>query len=113
MVEGDQFQLTCVVTTMKNHTGKAMKGVTGSLALFAYSLDVGSRTWNFFGLVGSGLAFTTDKNGNAEVSSGVITAGSWANDSHPVNDVISATARFTNNKRVMETAVECEMVAVG
>ena len=112
MVQGDQFQLNCVVTTLKNKKGKALKGATGSLALFAYSLDVGSRTWEFFGLVGSGLPFTTDKTGMATVDSGPITAGAWANDAHPVNDVISVTAQFTNNKRVVSTELECEMVAV-
>jgi hypothetical protein len=103
------FKVDCIFEAVKNRKGAPQKGVKGSLALFAIALDVGSGTWSFDGLVGSGIPFTTGKDGIAMISSGEVTAGSWATNAHPVNDFISAGVQLTNNKKVVATSVFCEI----
>jgi hypothetical protein len=109
LAQGDVFVVNCVVETYKNAKGAPSKGVTGSVATFANLLDVGSGSWSFFGLVGSGLPFTTGKDGSIAVTTGPVTAGIWANNNGG-NDNISISASFTNKKRVQATSLECELV---
>jgi len=109
LAQGDVFVVNCVVETYKNAKGAPSKGVTGSVATFANLLDVGSGSWNFFGLVGSGLPFTTGKDGSIAITTGPVTAGIWANNNGG-NDNISISASFTNKKRVQATSLECELV---
>jgi hypothetical protein len=113
--EGDEFQVDCVLEAFKNHKGTPRKGVKGNIATFAIKLDVGSGTWEFFGLspTGGGIPFTTKRDGTAKITVGPITAGAWATDSHPTNDFISAKIGFTNKKRIKETGIVCQIVVGG
>ena len=111
--EGVEFQLDCVLEALKNHKGVPRPGAKGTLALFAIALDVGTGTWEFSGLVGSGIPFKTKKDGTAAMTSGPVTAGAWATDSHPTNDFISAKINFTNNKKIKETSLYCEIIVGG
>jgi hypothetical protein len=113
IVEGVEFQVDCLLEARKNHKGRPRKGVSGTLALFAIALDVGSRTWEFYGLQASGIAFKTKKDGTSFMTSGPVTAGAWATDSHPTNDFISAKVNFSNNKKIKETSLYCEIVVGG
>jgi len=85
------------------------KGVAGSAASFFLSLDVGSGTWDFVGLVGSGIPFKTKADGGVMVTTGTVIAGFWANP-HDANDLISITARPDNARKVRETSFYCELV---
>lgn len=109
IVEGVEFKVDCVVEAMKNQKGAPRKGVKGSLALFAVSLDISSRTWEFFGLRDSGIPFKTKAKGTSVVTSGTITAGPWANDPSD-NDTIFASVLFNNTKKIKETSLYCEVV---
>ena len=113
--EGDIFQIVCVFEAYKNHKGTPRSGVKGNIASFAIKLDVGSRTWEFFGLspTGAGIPFKTKKDGTAKITIGPITAGAWATDSHPTNDFLSAKAGFTNVKRLREAMITCVIVLGG
>ena len=112
--EGDEFQIDCVYEAFKNNKGTPRSGVKGNIAAFAIKLDVGSGTWEFFGLspTGGGIPFKTEKDGTAEITVGPITAGAWATDSHPTNDFISAKIGFTNTKKFRESIISC-MIIVG
>jgi len=109
LAQGDVFVINCVVETYKNNNGTPTKGTKGSVATFANLLDVGSGSWNFFGLVGSGLTFTTGNDGSVAVTTGPVTAGIWANNDGG-NDNLSMAASFTNKKRVQQASLECVLV---
>ena len=101
-----------MVEALKNKKGAPQRGVKGSAAAFAVSLDISSRTWEFFGLRDSGIQFKTKANGTSAITSGTITAGAWANDPSD-NDTISVTAQFTNTKKIKETSFYCEIIVGG
>jgi len=109
LVPGTVFVVNCLIEATKSSKGKPAKGLQGSVATFANQLDVGSGSWEFFGLVGSGLPFTTGKDGTAVVTTGPVTAGAWAN-APGGNDNLSISATFTNGKRVVTTSLGCELV---
>lgn len=113
--EGDEFQIDCVLEAFKNHKGTPRPGVKGNIAAFAIKLDVGSGSWEFFGLspTGAGIPFKTKKDGTAEITVGPTTAGAWATDSHPTNDFISAKVGFTNKKKLRESIISCVIVVGG
>jgi hypothetical protein len=113
--EGDEFSIDCVFEAFKNHKGTPRSRVKGTIAAFAIKLDVGSGTWEFFGLspTGAGIPFKTKKDGTAEITVGPITAGAWATDSHPTNDFISAKVAFSNAKRFRESIISCEIIVGG
>lgn len=108
--EGDPFVVSCLIETYKNgkKAKKPVKGTTGTVATFANRFDVGNGSWQFFGLVGSGLPFTTTSDGTGGVTTGAVTAGAWANDPG-TNDSISIAVTFTNARKVHETRLGCEM----
>lgn len=108
--EGDTFVVNCAIETYKEgkRGQKPVKGTTGTAATFANRFDVGNGSWEFFGLVGSGLPFTTGKDGSGGVSTGPVTAGAWATDPG-TNDSISIAVTFSNAKKVHETRLGCEM----
>jgi hypothetical protein len=110
IVEGVEFELDCLLEARKNGKGAPRSGVKGTLALFAIALDVPSGTWAFEGLLSGGIEFKTKKDGTAVMSSGPVTAGPWATDAHITNDFISAKILFTNNKRIKETDLYCEII---
>lgn len=110
IVEGSVFTVDCALEALKNHKGKGRPRVKGTMAPFAIKLDVGSGTWEFFGLTGSGIPFSTKKSGIALMTTGPVTAGAWANDAHPTNDFISLRLNFTNQKKIKETNLYCEIV---
>ena len=112
IVQGVVFQVDCVVEAIKNAKGAPKPGVTGSIAAFFITLDVGSLTWSFVGLVGQGTPFTTQKDGTSSTTTGPITAGPWA-DAHDGNDQFSIAATFTNTKKVQATSFRCEIVVGG
>jgi 2-keto-4-pentenoate hydratase/2-oxohepta-3-ene-1,7-dioic acid hydratase in catechol pathway len=109
IVEGVEFQLECIVEALKNQKGAPQKGVKGSLALFAISLDISSRTWEFFGLRDSGISFKTKAKGTSLIKSGTITAGPWANNPSD-NDTILASVLFNNTKKIKGTSLYCEVI---
>jgi hypothetical protein len=108
ITEGSVFVVNCLVETTKTASGKPMKGVQGTAAAFANKLNVGAGSWQFFGLVGSGIPFATAKDGTTGLTTGPITAGAWAN-APGTNDNISISATFTNNKRVVQTELGCQI----
>jgi hypothetical protein len=110
IVEGSVFTANCALDARKNHKGKGRPRVKGTMAPFAIKLDVGSGTWDFFGLSSSGIPFSTKKDGIATMTTGPVTAGAWANDTHPTNDFISLKLNFTNQKKIKETNLYCEIV---
>ena len=111
--EGDELQIDCVYEAFKNHKGTPRPGVKGNLALFAIALDVGSGTWEFSGLLNSGIPFKTKRDGTVEITSGLVIAGAWATDSHPTNDFISAKVGLTNKKKLRESTISCVIVVGG
>ena len=113
--EGDEIQIDCLVETFKNHKGTPRPGVKGNIATFALKLNVGTGTWEFFGIPpqGGGIPFKTKKDGTAEITIGPTTAGAWATDSHPTNDFISAKVGFTNKKKLRESIISCVIVVGG
>lgn len=106
---GDEFQVDCLVEAWKDNQGGPRKGAKGTAATFAIMLDVGSRTWDFDGLVGQGLAFKTKKDGTSLITTGPVTAGAWA-DNPSDNDTISVAATFNNAKKVQATRFYCEII---
>ena len=109
IVPGVVFQVDCLVEAQKNNKGAPQKAVKGTVASFAIMLDVGSRTWDFVGFVGSGIPFKTKKSGKALLTTGPVTAGSWANDPSD-NDSISLAATITSKQKVKQTSFGCEIV---
>jgi len=109
---GTVFTINCRIEAQKNAKGAGLKGVTGSAATFANRLNVSNGSWLYFGLVGSGLPFTTDQDGVGFVSTGPVTAGIWANDPGS-NDTLSIGVTFTNAKKVVKTSLGCELVIGG
>ena len=109
IVEGVEFKVDCLVEARKNHNDAPQKGVKGTAAAFAITLDISSRTWEFFGLRNSGIPFKTKKDGTDSITSGMVTAGAWANDPSD-NDTILVTALFTNTKKIKETSFYCEII---
>ena len=109
IVEGVEFRVDCVVDARKNKNDAPQSGVKGSAATFAILLDVGSGTWDFDGLVGSGLKFKTKKNGTDLITTGSVTAGPWATDPSD-NDPLTVADPFTPNKKVLKTGLYCEII---
>ena len=109
LAQGDMFTVNCRVDATKNAIGDGAKGVQGSAAAFANQLNVAARSWQFFGLVGSGMPFKTAKDGSALLTTGPVAAGAWANNPG-ANDNISISATFTNRRRVFTTSFGCEIV---
>ena len=109
IVPGVVFQVDCQVEAKKNDKDAPQKAVKGSVASFAILLDVGSRTWDFVGLVGSGISFKTKKNGKALLTTGPVTAGAWANNPSD-NDTISLAATITSKQKIKKTSFGCEIV---
>jgi len=110
LVPGQTYRVDCTIEAYKKPDMRSpQKGVKGSVVFLLISLDVGSRTWSFDGVTDSGLAFETDKDGVAFVTTGDVVASNFFS-SPGTNDSITGWVDFTGGGKVRQTFLRCEVV---